>query len=174
MPIFAGDQCRRRGRAMPIYAFHWPTEGWVKLGWADDVGQRAADSFADNSHPDALCGKLTPPHFKLVGLWEGTRAEEEELQKQMNEGKLPRKDNANEFYEASEQHKILRDLQTNFAALPFPEQLPPPGPLAKRSRACCRGWAHWCNHCGATFANNANRKRHLENPPPACKRARLG
>ena len=157
---------------MPIYAVAWPAEGFIKIGWSADVPQRLADGFGDNSHPVDLCQKLKPPHFKLVGLWEGTRAEEEEFQQQMNEGILHRKNNANEFYEVSEQAKILRDLQTNFVALPFPEQLPSPGPLAKRTRSCCRGWSHWCAHCGATFANNTNRKRHLEHPPPDCKRAR--
>ncbi len=69
---------------MPIYMISFP-EGFVNIGWATDCAQRLADGFNDNSHPRALCGKLTPPHFHPVGLWEGSRAEEEEFHKKMNE-----------------------------------------------------------------------------------------
>ena len=156
---------------MPIYAFLWPAEGWVKLGWADDVPQRAADSFADNSHPRELCRKLELPHFVPLGLWRGTQAEEIALQEQLNGGVLRRKDCHNEFYPQTEWPKIQRDLDTHFVRLPLSDVLPPASKI-KRSRACCRGWAHWCAHCGTTFASNANRKRHLERPPSPCKKIR--
>ena len=63
---------------MPIYLCRW-SQGYVKLGWAEDVPQRLSDSFKDNSHPPDLCNKLTREHFILVGIWEGSKEEEEEM-----------------------------------------------------------------------------------------------
>ena len=147
---------------MPIYLCRWP--GYVKLGWAEDVGQRISDSFKDNSHPPDLCNKLTREHFTLLGIWEGTKEQEEEMQERFNTGVRRRKDNASEFYEESEYSKIFRELETYHKKLPLPTSFPQIKQI-KRSRFCCRGWKHWCATCGKTFANNANRKRHLENPP---------
>ena len=61
---------------MPIYAVRWPADGFVKFGWAANVGQRLADGFADVSHPNPeLCGKLTHPHFEILGVWTGRGGE---------------------------------------------------------------------------------------------------
>ena len=43
-------------------------EGYVKLGFATDVGQRLANGFNSNSHPGALCNKLVLERFKLIAL----------------------------------------------------------------------------------------------------------
>ena len=146
--FFSKDICGQhhlnaRLAPMPIYLCHWPSQGYFKLGWAADVAQRCADSFADNSHPKELCNKLTRDHFILLGVYEGTENEEQELQKQFNEGTLSRKDNANEFYPDSEYQKIFRELETYHRKLPTPTNFPQPSKDAKRSRYCCRGWKHW-------------------------------
>ena len=92
-----------------LYAVRWPAEGFVKFGWAANVGQRLADGFADVSHPNPeLCGKLTHPHFEILGVWTGRggegilRSEEEQLHQQLNGGILRRQDNSNEFYDVLE------------------------------------------------------------------------
>ena len=151
---------------MPIYLCRW-SEGYVKLGWAEDVPQRLSDSFKDNSHPPDLCNKLTREHFILLGIWEGSKEQEEEMQERFNTGIRRRKDNANEFYEESEYSKIFRELETYHKRLELPTSFPQAKQM-KRNRFCCSGWKHWCATCGQTFANNANRKRHLENPPESC------
>ena len=86
---------------------------WVKLGWARDPMQRASDGFWENSHPTDRFGKLCPPHCKLIGLWEGTKEEENALQEQFNEGILKKGDVHNEFYPIEEWPKIYRDLMTH-------------------------------------------------------------
>ena len=73
--------CRSHLCLKMIYAFAWK-EGWVKVGCASDPMQRAADGFWENSHPKELCGLLCPPHFQLLGLWEGTQEEEKALHEQ--------------------------------------------------------------------------------------------
>ena len=108
---------------MPIYLCRW-SEGYVKLGWAEDVPQRVSDSFKDNSHPPDLCNKLTREHFTLLGIWEGTKEQEEEMQERFNTGVRRRKDNANEFYEESEYSKIFRELETYHKKLPLPTSFP--------------------------------------------------
>ena len=49
----------------------------MKLGWGKDPMQRASDGWWESSHPTiekygerGLCGKLSPPHCELIGLWE--------------------------------------------------------------------------------------------------------
>ena len=93
-----------------LYAFRF--DSWVKLGWSKTPMQRASDGFWENSHPTDLCGKLCPPHCKLIGLWEGTKEEENALQEQFNEGILKKGDAHNEFYPIEEWAKIHRDLMT--------------------------------------------------------------
>ena len=56
----------------------------MKVGWANDSMQRASDGFWQNSHPKELCDLLCPPHFQLLGLWEGTQEEEKALHEQWN------------------------------------------------------------------------------------------
>ena len=59
--------------------------------------QRASDGWWESSHPTMLCGKLSPPHCELIGLWEcKDEAEEKALHEQFNEGVLKRKDCHNE------------------------------------------------------------------------------
>jgi len=157
--------------AIPIYAVSWRAEGFIKFGWSANVPQRLADGFGDNSHPPALCHKLTRDHFTVLGIWDATAEDEQQLQMQYNEGILKRKDNHNEFYQDSEGPKIFRELDTCFQRLPFPQEVPP-SKNQKRMRPCCRGWSHWCDSCGTKFANNANRKRHLAHPPPSCVAAK--
>ena len=83
----------------------------MKLGWAHDAFQRAADSFTDNSHPTELCGKLSLPHFKPLGHWDGTHEEEIALQEQFNDGLLRRKDCANEFYALAEWRLVSENFR---------------------------------------------------------------
>ena len=87
--------------------------------------QRASDGFWENSHPTDLCGKLCPPHCKLIGLWEGTKEEENALQEQFNEGKLKKGDVHNEFYPIEEWPKIFRDLMTHHKEMPLQTNYPP-------------------------------------------------
>ena len=71
----------------------------MKLGWGKDPMQRASDGWWESSHPTMLCGKLSPPHCELIGLWEcKDEAEEKALHEQFNEGVLQRRDCHNEFY----------------------------------------------------------------------------
>ena len=105
-----------------IYAFAW--EGWVKVGWSKTPMQRASDGFWENSHPTDLCGKLCPPHCKLIGLWEGTKEEENALQEQFNEGILKKGDAHNEFYPIEEWAKFYRDLMTHHKELPLQMEYP--------------------------------------------------
>ena len=60
--------------------------GYVKFGFATDVGQTLANGFNSNSHPRVLCNKLVFPLFKLIALYEGSEEEEQELHKQLNDG----------------------------------------------------------------------------------------
>ena len=85
---------------MPIYVLRF--EGYVKLGFAHNVGQRVADGFWSNSHPRALCNKLSKDDCTLIAQFEGTEQEEIELQTQFNQGVLLRNDGANEFYDSLE------------------------------------------------------------------------
>ena len=82
---------------MPLYVLKF--EGYVKLGFAQNVAQRVADGFWSNSHPRALCNKLSKEHCTLIAQYEGIEEEEIQLQTQFNEGALLRNDGANEFYE---------------------------------------------------------------------------
>ena len=83
-----------------IYVVEFP--GFIKLGYANHVGQRLADGFWSNSHPRELCNKLNFPWFKWIAQYKGLEEEEIELQTQFNEGELKRDDCANEFYAMSE------------------------------------------------------------------------
>ena len=114
--------------------------GYVKFGFATDVGQRLANGFNSNSHPRALCNKLVFPWFKLIALYEGSEEEEQGLHAQFNEGELRRSDCANEFYELSELPKIRRELDTHFASLPLVQEFPA-ARLMKSKRPCCLGRA---------------------------------
>ena len=160
-----------------LYAVRWPADGFVKFCWAANAEQHLSDGFADVSHPNPqLCGRLTRPHFEIIGVWTGhdgsiLRGEEERLHEQFNGGALRRSDNANEFYEVLEWPKIQRELDTFFMPIPIPEKLPAPN-QDRFLRPCCRGWRHWCSVCKATFSSNSARKRHQSQPPPACKRLR--
>ena len=144
-----------------LYAFRF--DSWVKLGWAKDPGQRAANGFWENSHPKELCGKLCLPHFECIGLWECPEKEtEEELQRQFNAGELKRKDNYNEFYEILEWPKIYRELMTLFTPLPLLTEYPKPNEHMKSKRECCGGTRYYCKFCKETFSKAWNWKRHLE------------
>ena len=144
-----------------IYAFAWK-EGWVKVGWASDPTQRASDGFWENSHPKALCGLLYPPHFRLLGLWEGTQEDEKALHEQWNEGILSRKDCHNEFYEGSEWPKISRELCTYHKPLPLLTDWPPPSGKEKTRKPCCGGRQYFCKHCPKTFEKSFNWMRHVK------------
>ena len=133
-----------------IYAFAWK-EGWVKVGWASDPMQRSSEGFSENSHPKELCGLLCPPHFQLLGLWEGTPEEGIALHEQWNEGFLSRKDCYNEFHEVSEWSKISRELCTSHKPLHLLTDFPPPSGKEKSRKPCCGGRPYFCKHCPKTF-----------------------
>ncbi len=55
--------------AMPIYVLRFqPVEEgtWIKVGWANSVGQRLVDTLYSNSHPKAWCNKLSKEYFTQV------------------------------------------------------------------------------------------------------------
>ena len=142
-----------------IYAFAW--EGWVKVGWSKTPMQRASDGWWENSHPTDLCGKLCPPHCKLIGLWEGTKEEENALQEQFNEGILKKGDVHNEFYPIEEWPKIYRDLTTHHKELPLQMEYPPKSKYEKARKKCCGGREYFCQFCPETSDKASNWKRHV-------------
>ena len=86
--------------------------------------QRASDGWWENSHPTDLCGKLSPPHCRLIGLWEGATEEEEALQEQFNEGMLKKSDVHNEFYPIEEWPIFLPRLDDASQRDAAPDRLP--------------------------------------------------
>ena len=141
-----------------IYVVEFP--GYIKLGFANHVGQRLADGFYSNSHPRALCNQLTMPCFRLIAQYTGSDEDERELQTQFNEEELKRSDCANEFYDVLELPKILRDLDTYFIKMPIEQEYPPPR-ILETQRPCCLGRAITCRFCGsARFVQFWNRSNH--------------
>jgi len=62
---------------MSLYLVRY--EGYLKLGWSSQPFQRIANGFWDNVHPSALCGKLGPEHAEILGIWAGSKAQEQTL-----------------------------------------------------------------------------------------------
>ncbi len=52
---------------------------WIKLGFAKNLGQRIVDTLYSNSHPPALCNKLSKDWFQVVAVYAGSKEEEREL-----------------------------------------------------------------------------------------------
>ena len=148
---------------MSIYVLRFKVvdgEEWIKLGWAADVGQRLVDSLYSNSHPKALCNKLSKEWFALVAQYTATKEQERELQIQLNCGELHNDDRANEFYLSSELPKVLRELDTWFAKETPEDNLPFPWRL-KEKRPCCTGRKIVCRWCKQDhFISTFNRDRH--------------
>ena len=137
----------------------------MKLGWSGQPFQRIANGFWDNVHPPTLCGKLGPEHLHIVGVWRASKMEEQALHARL----IP---DCGEWYPEDRQEEIRAALE------PFPSQplqpLPPQNQHDKSNnkRACCTGFTHDCAHCGQTFATGRHWKRHRDQPPQRCQRAR--
>ena len=80
---------------------------WIKLGSSKNLGQRLTDTLYSNSHPLALCNRLSKEFFEVLAVYAGDKEEERELQLQFNAGELPLGDSHNEFYDILELPKIL-------------------------------------------------------------------
>ena len=144
---------------MPLYVCRHRTENYFKFGYADNIVTNFARSFNDRSHPDALHNKLTMDHFHLIDVYEGTKVDEDLIQKKLNGvSKLPRKNSANEFHDYSKYGKLMVLLELNHRRLEIPKDFPCL-PLKPR-RSCCSGFKHYCHYCKKTFPNNPNRMRH--------------
>ena len=78
---------------MPVYAYYFVDTLWIKVGYADDVIQRATDGWWENSHPEDLHYKLDIRHALLLGNWTMTKEEEEKLHRHFRgaPGTLPLK-----------------------------------------------------------------------------------
>ena len=87
-------------------------EEWIKLGSSKNLGQRLTDTLYSNSHPPALCNRLSREYFEVIAVYAGDKEDERELQLQFNDGVLPHGDSHNEFYDVLELPKIMRDLDT--------------------------------------------------------------
>ena len=124
--------------------------------------QRASDGWWESSHPTienygerGLCGKLSPPHCELIGLWEcKDEAEEKALREQCNEGVLKRADCHNEFYEEMEWPKIYRELCTWFTPLPLPAETTPRWRAKGRGRHAAAGAATGASTAGRRLTNH--------------------
>ena len=135
-------------------------EEWIKLGSSKNLGQRIVDSLYSNSHPPALCNRLSKELFEVLACFAGGKEEERELQLQFNAGVLPLGDSHNEFYDVLEPPKIMRDLDTYFVRREIPTELPFPWRM-KEMRPCCTGRKLVCRYCKADhFISTFNRDRH--------------
>ena len=150
-----------------IYVLGW--EDWgIKLGYAKDPLQRAFDGWWTNQHPPELCGRLTLEHCRLLGVWAGSREDEDTLQKEFNGGTRHRDGkHHDEFYPWAEWPKNLRDLETNYTRLPEPTLMPTHIKNLKRKRCeGCGGGAYYCTFCKCTVGDWPRHKatqKHLVN-----------
>ena len=133
---------------------------WIKLGSSKNLGQRLTDTLYSNSHPLALCNRLSKEFFEVLAVYAGDKEEERELQLQFNAGVLPLGDSHNEFYDVLELPKIMRDLDTYFVRQEIPTELPFPFRM-KEMRPCCTGRKLVCRWCKADhLISTFNRDRH--------------
>ena len=119
--------------------------------------QRATDGWWAESHPAELCCKLDITHCRLIGVWDATKAEEEEMHRHFAGGTLHRKSH-NEFY-SSDKWPAVQEYLERWPRLPLPE-----GQRtvrhAKRRQGCCGGTVLHCEVCNVGIQKNW--KRHLE------------
>ena len=120
-------------------------------------------------------GRLTLEHCRLLGVWAGDKHDEDRLQEQFNEGTRHRDGkHHDEFYPWGEWPKILRDLETNYARLPEPTNIPTSTHRHKRKRCeGCGGGKFFCHHCKCSvgdwprhMATKKHRSSISSSPPP--------
>ena len=146
---------------MPVYAYYFVDTPWIKVGYADDVIQRATDGWWENSHPPECCYKLDIRHAIILGTWTMTKQEEENLHHHCR-GSILRRYEHNEFYSVYDWQVVLNYLnqypQTDNIIIHPPMQIPKIKFYKKRDK-CCGGTVLFCRACQRPIRKEW--KRHL-------------
>ena len=154
---------------MPVYVYYFVDTPWLKVGYADDIIQRATDGWWECSHPPECCYKLDIRHAFLLGVWEMTKTEEQSLHHYFR-GPILRRYEHNEFYLVHE-YQIILDYLNDYPQkdnIDFhPPMKIPKIKFDKRRDTCCGGTALFCQACKRTIRKEWKRhlrtKKHLEN-----------
>ena len=133
---------------------------WVKLGWTtQSIWRRLGHGLHGNQHPPELCNRLEWSNLTLLGLWQGGRAEELQLQ-----SALP--PHTGEFWPLEQADALMEELG-KLVAIPLPPrpEQPPVSihDLPADRPPCCTGSAGFrCFMCDKTFAKFHHLKQHRQ------------
>jgi len=137
-----------------LYIFGFEGAPFIKIGFTRvDVWMRAANGFWACNHPSALCRQLGFERLRLLGLFNGTIADEQMVH-QMIPGPVGPEC---EFYDAVWEKPVLLILAFLLTELPQPPKplVPPQVERAIEYLPCCSNQVWVCNDCGEVF-----RRRH--------------
>ena len=138
-----------------LYVVAFP-DGWFKLGHTStDIWSRACH-FWTNTHPPDLCGKLGPDDIRVVALFHGGYAEEQELFAQFPPqwGEF--------FHDSFTNVEGLLEAMSKFEPCPVPPKPEGMGFPAVEKLPCCGGQEYTCFTCGAKFPRGIKLKQHLD------------